>query len=335
MKCETAQQNMIYAGYGELHDEQVDGLEEHLASCAACRQELEALKLLEETLALNPVLEPSPNLLAQSRMKLDEELDLIPAHGLLTRVRGLFFGSLANVQNSPALTVLLIGIGFFAGYFTLRYQVNHAPKQIAAARFTNQADSTIANVSGIIQTPNSEIVQVRYNRIVPETIQGSLDEPEIRKLLMIGSLGSLGPLGSSGGATDAVRANSVSLIARECKAGHRCLDSDKADSSDEGAGIRTALLVALRYDKDSADRLQALDGLEPYIAQDKRVRDAVLEVLMHDPDPGVRAAGFHLLPPVRSDSSVRQVLRTLSTTDENPYIRTASFKALESSGGIQ
>ena len=27
MKCEIAQQNMIFAGYGELHDEQIDGLE--------------------------------------------------------------------------------------------------------------------------------------------------------------------------------------------------------------------------------------------------------------------------------------------------------------------
>jgi 2-phosphoglycerate kinase len=38
---------------------------------------------------------------------------------------------------------------------------------------------------------------------------------------------------------------------------------------------------------------------------------------------------------VRADSSVRQVLRTVSTTDENPYIRTASFNALQGAGDIQ
>ena len=65
MKCETAQQNMIFAAYGELHDEQIDGLEEHLAGCPACRAELEALRSMEETLALHPMVEPSPNLLAQ------------------------------------------------------------------------------------------------------------------------------------------------------------------------------------------------------------------------------------------------------------------------------
>jgi anti-sigma factor RsiW len=93
MKCDTAQQNMILAGYGELHDEQMDGLEEHLAQCEDCRREFEALKAFEATLAFHPMLEPSPNLLAQARMKLDEELDLIPPHGFLTRVRGLFFGA--------------------------------------------------------------------------------------------------------------------------------------------------------------------------------------------------------------------------------------------------
>ena len=54
MKCDTAQQNMILAGYGELHDEQIDGLEEHLAQCEDCRREFEALKAFEATLAFHP-----------------------------------------------------------------------------------------------------------------------------------------------------------------------------------------------------------------------------------------------------------------------------------------
>jgi hypothetical protein len=326
MKCETAQQNMIFAGYGELHDEQIDGLEEHLASCENCRAELESLRSLQESLALNPMVEPSPNLLAQSRMRLDDELDLMPAHGFLTHLRGLFFGSLANIRSSPALTVLLVGVGFFAGYFTLGYQNRHAPKQLVVTRLTNEANSTIANVSGIVQTPDSEIVQVSYNRIVPETIQGSLDQPEIRRLLMKGSMDAT---------TNGVRESSVSLLAHECRVGHRCVAGPVGPDGEDGEGIRTSLLVSLRYDKNPVDRMAALQGLEPYIAQDKRVRNAVLEVLMHDPDLKVRAAGLHLLPPVESDSSVRQVLRRLSTEDDNPYIRTASFQALQGSGDFQ
>ena len=83
MKCEVAQDQIVLMGYGELPDELTDGLEQHLAGCENCRRELNALRAMDEHLALLPVIEPSPNLLTQSRMRLDEELDLIPAHGFL------------------------------------------------------------------------------------------------------------------------------------------------------------------------------------------------------------------------------------------------------------
>jgi len=324
MKCDTAQQNMILAGYGELHDEQMDGLEEHLAHCEDCRQEFAALKGFEAALAFHPMLEPSPNLLAQARLKLDEELDLIPPHGFLTRVRGLFFGALANMQSAPALTTLLLGVGFLGGNFTYRFQVAHAAKSTRPVILMDPTNGVIANVSGIEKTPNSEIVQVKYNRVVPETMEGSLDDPEIRKLLL---------MGLTAGTTVGVRENSVSLLASECKAGHRC--SGSTDKGDEGDGIRSALLVSLRYDKSPAVRLKALAGLEPYVSEDQRVRDAVLETLMNDSSSNVRSAAIGLLQPVQSDSSVRQVLRTVSTQDENPYIRTASYQALQGAGDIQ
>ncbi len=316
---------MVFAGYGELHDEQIDGLEEHLAGCEACRQEFEELKLLQEQLALYPMLEPSPNLLAQSRMRLEEELDQIPAHGFFTHCRSLFFGSLASIRQSPALTVLLIGAGFFGGFLTNRYQARNAPHLSGTFHFRNEANSSIANITGIVRTPESEVVQVTYNKVTPETVQGSLDEPEIRKLLMLGSMER---------GTNSVREDSVALLAKECIAGHRCLPAGHGDTAD-GEDIRTVLMVALRYDQNPAVRLTALEGLEPYVAKDKRVRDAILESMVHDPSMTVRQAEFKAIPPVQSDSSVRQVLRKLSVEDENPYIRTASFNALQSSGDIQ
>jgi HEAT repeats/Putative zinc-finger len=322
MKCEMAKDNIALLHYGELPDELADGLEQHLAECEQCRSELESFGTFEEHLAMLPVLEPSPNLLAQSRMRLDDALDLIPPHGFSTRLRMNLYRWLGHVQSAPALATLLLGVGFLAGNFTYRYEVAHAPKPIRpGVTISHPAEGVIANVTGIVRTPNSELVQVNYNRLVPETAQGSLDDPQIRQLLM---------LGTKLATTNDVHANSAALLASECKAGHSC-ESDDSGS----AGIRSALLVLLRTDRSPAVRMKALEGLQPYVAQDEHVRNAVLDSLMHDKSEDVRTQAISLLTPVQADSSVRQVLRTVSSQDANPAIRTASFQALRGTADIE
>ena len=320
MKCEMAQQRIVLALYGELPDELDGALERHLAQCEECSREVNAVRALDEYLALHPFQEPSPNLLAQSRMRLDEALDQIPPHGFFTRLRSNFFSWVGHMQSAPALMTLLIGVGFLGGNFTHRYQVNHAPKDIGTVRTSNELMGTVANVTGIVPTANPERVQVQYNRIVPETMEGSLDDIAIRRLLLAGM---------NQASNSEVHERSVNLLSGECKAGHEC------SAQTDGKGIREALLVSLRYDKSPGVRLKALEGLEPYVSQDQRVRDVVLEALLQDKNEGVRKAAIGLLTPVQSDSSVRQVLRTVSTQDENPYIRTVSFHALQSSADIQ
>jgi len=319
MKCEMARDNVILAYYGELPDELSGTLEQHLMTCEECREELDLLQGMETRLASLPVAEPTPNLLAQSRMRLDDALDAIPPHGFLTRLRTNFFIWMGHVRSAPALATLLVGVGFIGGNFLNRYQIAHLPAPHQGPTYSNPAQSVIANVTGIERTPDSELVQVHYNRVVPETAEGSLDSKEIRELLMKATTAS----------AEGVRANSVQLLASECKAGHECA------AREDGKGVRGALLVSLRYDKDPGVRLKALEGLDSFISQDQRVRDAVLEALAHDPDAKVRMTAVSLLTPVQHDSSVRQVLRNVSTQDENPYIRTVSYNALQGSDSIQ
>jgi hypothetical protein len=322
MKCQSARDCIVLLNYGELPDELAGVLEQHLIGCVDCTEELEAFQRFEERLATKPVLEPSPNLLAQSRMRLDDALDMIPPHGFLTQLRTNFYRWVGNVQSAPALATLLLGVGFLSGNFTHRYQVANALKPAGPGVVTliHPSEGVIANVTGVVQTPNSELVQVNYNKIVPESKEGSLDDPEIRKLLLVGT---------NAAATPGVRMNSVSLLTDECKAGHAC------QPTAEGNGTLHALMVSLRYDEDAGVRMKALEGLERYVGQDQHVRDAVLEAVAHDPDAGVRRTAIGLLEPVQSDSSVRQVLQTVATRDANPYIRTASYNALQNAADIQ
>lgn len=321
MKCEMAKDNIVLAYYGELPDELAGSLEHHLMTCDECRTELEELRALEMPLASIPVIDPSPNFLAQSRMRLDDALDMLPAPGFLSGLRTNFFAWMGHIKSAPALATLLLGVGFIGGNFIEKYNVSHHQPLAHRTGTTrvNQTQAVIGNITGIERTPDSELVQVHYNTIVPETFEGSLDSPEARELLLKGVVAP----------SDDIRAKSVNYLAGECKHGHQC------PSRDDGKGVRNALLQALRYDKDARVRMTALEGLEPYVAQDQKVRDALLEALSQDPDAQVRIATVNLLQPVQHDSSVRQVLRRASTADENPYIRTVSNSVLAGSDSIQ
>jgi HEAT repeats len=51
------------------------------------------------------------------------------------------------------------------------------------------------------------------------------------------------------------------------------------------------------------------------------VRDAVLQTLISDANPGVRLQALRLVEPMKADSNVRAVLTRLSQSDQNPSIR--------------
>ena len=308
-----------------------------------CGREQEQLLALKELAGANPVMEPDANLVARSRLKLDAALDALPAQRWYERLGQRMRNNFALLQAAPVAACLLLVVGAGAGLLggtelaahraghtlaaqALAAQATAAQATLAQApRAQAQPDTStgtaapaeIANVSSIVREPNSHRVEVRYNQVVPQRIEGSLDDPAIRQLLM---------LASENATSTGVRNDSVGLMAAECKAGHGC---------QKAAGIRDALMVALRYDKNADVRAKALQGLEPYVAEDVRVRDAVLEALMNDGDPQVRTAAINILVPVEGDTSVRQVLHSVVNTDRNPYIRNVSREVLSREPEIQ
>jgi hypothetical protein len=249
-------------------------------------------------------------------------LDALPPKRWYERLSQRMTNNFASIQAAPVAACLLlvagIGAGSLGGYEYAQNRAAHAAA-MQTANVTQQApvaQAEIANISSIVREPNSEMVEVRYNQVVPQRMEGSLDDPAIRQLLMLASENS---------ASAGVRDDSVGLLAAECRAGHSC----------QAAGIRDALMVALRYDKNAGVRQKALEGLEPYVAQDVRVRDAVLEALLNDSDARIRTAAVSILEPVEGDTSVRQVLHTVANSDQSPQIRTVSRQVLRRVPEIQ
>jgi hypothetical protein len=274
MNCEVAHERIVLAAYGELADDLVHELDRHLTTCAECCADREQLQALKTLAAVHPVIEPPANLVARSRMQLEEALDAIPPKRWYERFGEGLLNHFARLQAAPVAASLLlvagIGAGSVGGFEFAQARAAHAAgrvNQVAASESPVPAipasPTDVASISSIVQQPNSELVEVRYNQVVPQRIQGSLDDPAIRQLLM---------MASEDAASAGIRDDSVGLLAAECRAGHSC----------DGAGIRDALMVALRYDRNEGVREKALKGLEPYVSEDMRVRDAVLEALLND-----------------------------------------------------
>lgn len=321
MNCEVAQECIVLAAYGELPDEQAHQLEQHLAGCEPCRLEMEAVAGLQMAMSTLAVSDPSPSLLAKTRVHLDEALDTMPERGFFVRRWQSFRRGAGRLASAPVMasTVLLLGVGAggWGGYRLGQKPV--VPQQPALeaksaapeAPVMAQLDAgQIARVSSVTEEPGTQDVEVRFDRVVPETVFGTADDPEIRRLLVAAARDRSNPRAHE---------NSVDVLAQECKTGHVCSNGP----------VRNALMVALRYDRSAAVREKALEGLQPYIGDDVRVRDAVLEALLNDPDPNIRQQAISLLAPVEADSSVREVLQTVANQDDNPYIRTVSREFLE------
>ncbi|MGB7188970.1 MAG: HEAT repeat domain-containing protein [Acidobacteriaceae bacterium] len=321
MKCEAAQEKIALAAWGEISEEQRGLLEEHLAGCEACSIEREAVEAMAKAMALLPAEEPSANLLARTRLRLEEALDGLPRESWLVQLSQRFSLGMARLRSAPlaASVLLVMGIaaGGYGGYRAGLHTHDAAQTDlILKAAEQNNTQAKIAGVSSVVQEPDSKTVVVNYNRLVPDSIQGSVDDPQIRQLLL---------LGARNRANSSVRDDSVGLLADECRAGRQCADGP----------IRNALMVAMLYDKSPAVRMKALDGLQPYVGDDMSVRDAVLEALMNDSDAKIRAEAIGMLTPAEADSSVREVLHTVATQDDNPGIRYASQQVLDTAPQMQ
>ncbi len=295
MNCDWVGQNIQLYIYDELADDARYELQQHVARCGECAKELKSARGLHSILSRMPVQEPSPNLLASSRMKLQESLETAEQSGFWRRLVFDPWAWWREVRFAPAVAAVIFIVGF-AGGIGGTYQVmkNSGTPSIDAP--SHDESSVVSGIRSITQDPGSNQVHIKYDSVSRQEAQGSLNDQRIQQLLLFAARNNY----SSG-----VRMDSVDLLSQH----------------PQDTRVREALLYALRYDSNPGVRLKALDALGSYVKDDVRVRDAVLEVLLHDSNNGLRTNALHLLGPVRADSSVRAVMQQLADGDKNQYIR--------------
>lgn len=307
MKCEWVQENVLLYIYNELADDARYELEQHLGRCPECAAELKSARAFHASLSKLPVQEPSPNLLASARMRLQEKLETAPQGGWWQRLTFDPANWLRQMRFSPALAAAIFMLGFGGGIGAM-YKLKPTTTDLASIQTIQDTspvtqEASISGIRSVVQEPGSNQVTIKYDTVHTEEAQGSLNDQRIQQLLLFAARNNY----SSG-----VRMDSVDLL------------TQKPDDT----RVREALIYSLRYDTNPGVRLKAIEGLGSYVKDDTRVRDAVLNALMTDNNPGVRTQALLLLQPVKADTSVRAALQHLAETDQNQYIRSQARTVL-------
>jgi hypothetical protein len=328
MNCELAHEQIVMAEYGELPDDAAHELARHLAICPECGRERETLRALKLLADARSTAEPDANLVARSRLRLEEALDALPPRRWYERLARHLGNNFARLQSAPVAAALMLVIGGAAGalggYYIAQSHIarageaaqNQAGAQALVEAAAPATGGDIASISRIERQPNSEQVQVSYNQIVPRQVTGSLDDDQIRRFLTFATFKA---------ATTGEDDGSIDLVVGECRAHHSC----------QASGLSDALITVLRYGRSADMRRKTLAGLAPYVADDVQIRNAVLEALLYDSDDQLRTDAIQVLEPVEADTSVRQALQAVASSDTNPQIRLLSRQALSQAPEIQ
>src|SRR6185437_9138722 len=101
MNCELAHERIVMSAYGELADDASHELDRHLATCTGCAQEEQQFRALRLLADAYPVQDADPNLVARSRMRLEEALDAIPPKRWFERALQKLRNNAAGLQSAP------------------------------------------------------------------------------------------------------------------------------------------------------------------------------------------------------------------------------------------
>ncbi|HKS97051.1 MAG TPA: HEAT repeat domain-containing protein [Terriglobia bacterium] len=302
MNCKDLEQALPFYLYDELAADERSAYEKHLESCPACRQTLEDSQRLHEVLARRPRIEPTPEMVVHCRQALDEALDREQL-GWRALLRSLASLSSFRFAGSGALAMLtLVLFGFGLGW-TLR---PHSPALLNAGKIAPNTEKSdlgapdlghISDISQVAPDPKTGGVRITVNAERRVTLEGSLDDPRIRELL-VGAVKSYDNAG--------IRRDTLDILKQR---------------SDNPA-VREALLHAMRNDPNAGLRLEALKAVQGMEGKD--LHQALLEVVEHEKNPGVRFAAVDALADhviKEKDNAMLPSLEELARNDPESYVR--------------
>ena len=267
MKCEWVRENIVLQVYSELADDARHELEQHVARCGDCAAELKAEQEFHALLAQDRAPDPTPNLVADSRMRLQEALETTKQGSVWSRLAFDPAIWLRQVRFSPALASAILILGFAGGVTTTYKFYGSRPTNVAEIQNPNisavPTEASITGISSIVQQPGTNQISIKYNTLSTQEAQGSLNDDKIQQLLLYAARNNY---------NTGVRVDSVDLLSK----------------STGDMQVREALMYTLQNDTNPGVRLKSLEA-------DGSVRGVLMALASKDQSTYIKSQARTLL----------------------------------------
>lgn len=306
MNCMEIDENLALYLYEELPEDRRQAFEAHLAGCEDCRIRLEETRRLHAVLGGRVSPEPSPELIVLCRTALEEALDRELAGVSWKSLWAQWTSSLGSISRLPiAAGLTLVVLGFSLGW-TLRTRAPGIRPTINEQSMGSLGDSDMSNIkiNNISQvTPSAKTgdVRITVNAERQMTLEGSLDDPHIRQVLIDAVTGYDNP---------GIRHDSMDVLRQHAN----------------NPNVRTALLYAFQNDPNPGVRLDALQTVQS-MDWSPEIQQALLNSLDHEKNQGVRVAAIDVLAD-HADLAALPALHKLAADDTNRYVRMKSASTI-------
>lgn len=302
MDCKAIEEKLALYFYEEVTGEERAAVDAHLGACARCAAAADELRRMKAVLDQRSPREPSPELLVHCRQALEEGLDREASgwRGQLQNWFGLSPGPVA-LRGTTVLGVLVLG---FSLGWTLHRQTalpgagDNGPQPWIAADLEN---ARISGISQVVPDPRTGDVRITLNAERRLTLEGSLDDPRIQKVLLYAVKSYDNP---------GIRHDTLEVLR----------------ARGENPAVRDALIYVMRNDPNDGVRLEALQALRG-LAWTRQVGHAFLGALEQDTNPGMRVAAINALVQ-HADEEFLPRFEKLATEDNNPYVRLKCARAV-------
>jgi hypothetical protein len=318
VNCQDFSQNLALCDYAELRGDERAALEEHLAGCGQCRKVLEQSRRLGDLLTQQKQAElasPLPSLLVECRQRLEVALDHEQV-GWRALLRA-WLPPVAAAHPVRAMTALtLVALGFSLGWLlrpraeantsTPGPVTNTAPAQMAGG---DLGSARINSISQVAPDPETGDVRITLNAEKRVTMEGSLDNPNIRQVMLY-ALKSYDNPGIRLDTLNALRKGGVDPT------------------------MRDASLYLLEHDPNAGVRLQALRTVGN-ANWNIDVAHGFLQAAEKDTNLGVREAAIDSLVShvsTQGDEDLIPALQHLASEDSDRYVRIKALAALRQMG---